>query len=401
MLDWLGPWVRVWGKVGWGFVVALAVVTLVLLGGCGGDVERSAGSAGESAAGAGTDSGGVAGSSFEGGAAGNGGAAGGEALIVVECPDGSSVGVSGPACGDGRLDAGEMCDDGNVTSGDGCSSQCRITPGFICPEAGEPCLPCGNCEVDEGEGCDDGNQEDGDGCSARCQVEDGYRCDIPAYACIPLGECGDGQVTMESEVCDDGNAVDGDGCSADCAVVEAGYLCLEVGEPCARVSSVFPHCGDRVVQTDEGESCDDGFNDARLDGCSVDCQLPRCGDGQVQPAYGEECDDGVNDGGYGQCDPSCQFPLMPEPVDCTLISIECGDGIIDSFAGETCDDGINDGMDGRCSTDCTPSRDGSCGDGVLEPAYEECDDGNIASCDGCGAMCQVEVARDGLAEPRS
>lgn len=30
-----------------------------------------------------------------------------------------------PACGDGRLDGGEVCDDGNTTGGDGCSGDCR------------------------------------------------------------------------------------------------------------------------------------------------------------------------------------------------------------------------------------------------------------------------------------
>ncbi|MBX3025297.1 hypothetical protein KF840_10340 [bacterium] len=41
-----------------------------------------------------------------------------------------------PACGDGRLDAGEECDDGNTTARDGCDAACHIEACHIC--AGEP-----------------------------------------------------------------------------------------------------------------------------------------------------------------------------------------------------------------------------------------------------------------------
>jgi cysteine-rich repeat protein len=33
-----------------------------------------------------------------------------------------------------------------------------------------------------------------------------------------------------------------------------------------------------------------------------------------------------------------------------------------------------------------------CGDGILQPGFEECDDGNHASGDGCSAACKVEIA---------
>lgn len=38
------------------------------------------------------------------------------------------VGVEGPACGDGRVDAGEQCDDGNRNDGDGCDADCMAEP---------------------------------------------------------------------------------------------------------------------------------------------------------------------------------------------------------------------------------------------------------------------------------
>lgn len=40
----------------------------------------------------------------------------------------NSVGI----CGDGIVDANERCDDGGQTDGDGCSSSCRIEPGYSC-----------------------------------------------------------------------------------------------------------------------------------------------------------------------------------------------------------------------------------------------------------------------------
>jgi cysteine-rich repeat protein len=40
------------------------------------------------------------------------------------------LGVSLDACGNGAVAAGEQCDDGNTTNGDGCSSLCRLEPGF-------------------------------------------------------------------------------------------------------------------------------------------------------------------------------------------------------------------------------------------------------------------------------
>jgi cysteine-rich repeat protein len=61
----------------------------------------------------------------------------------------------------------------------------------------------------------------------------------------------------------------------------------------------------------------------------------------------------------------------------------CGNGMVD--AGEACDDGNIASCDG-CSNLCTIE---ACGNGVHECA-EQCDDGNVASGDGCNASCQLE-----------
>jgi cysteine-rich repeat protein len=102
--------------------------------------------------------------------------------------------IAPPACGDGRIDAGEQCDDGNTVSGDGCSATCKL-------EA------CGNGVLDAGEQCDDGNKVSGDGCSATCKLE----------------VCGNG-VLDAGEQCDDGNSVSGDGCDAQCRIETASLL---------------------------------------------------------------------------------------------------------------------------------------------------------------------------------
>jgi len=62
----------------------------------------------------------------------------------------------------------------------------------------------------------------------------------------------------------------------------------------------------------------------------------------------------------------------------------CGDGII--AAGEQCDDGDaeNTGGHNRCNADCTIGE--YCGDGVVQPEAEECDDADPAkpaNCAGC------------------
>jgi len=80
----------------------------------------------------------------------------------------------------------------------------------------------------------------------------------------------------------------------------------------------------------------------------------------------------------------------------TSVSISvCGNGIVEPPA-EKCDDGVNNGnyatsTAGRnCLPDCSGFA-GYCGDGILQSAYgEQCDDGNNTSQDGCSASCQIE-----------
>ncbi len=85
-------------------------------------------------------------------------------------------------CGNGRAESGEECDDDNNVEGDGCSTGCRIEPGYAClnqATAPSVCvLGCGNgITATPHEQCDDLNQSNRDDCTNGCRVAtctDGY-----------------------------------------------------------------------------------------------------------------------------------------------------------------------------------------------------------------------------------
>lgn len=80
----------------------------------------------------------------------------------------------------------------------------------------------------------------------------------------------------------------------------------------------------------------------------------------------------------------------PPGVSCTVagdgcVMDNCGDGVVDF--GELCDDGNVASGDG-CSEYC---RSELCGNNVVDTAFGEmCDDGNTVSGDGCSGICVRE-----------
>ena len=94
--------------------------------------------------------------------------------------------------------------------------------------------------------------------------------------------------------------------------------------------------------------------------------------------------DGIPDGG----DPDPFDPCIPDPNSPVCVpEPRCGDNVLDP-ATEECDDGNNISGDG-CSATCKLEPQPRCGDGVLDPG-EQCDDGNNVSGDGCSAICLFE-----------
>jgi cysteine-rich repeat protein len=328
-----------------------------------------------------------------------------------ECDDGNSNNRDDclntcqlPTCGDGFVhNEGtapfEECDDGGTIDGDGCTADCMLEfcgDGVVNDSPNEECdngeqnsdtepdvcrtdcrLPhCGDEVVDSGEQCDDGNTNGRDDCPNTCQ----------------LPTCGDGFVhdkgTAPFEECDDGGTIDGDGCTADCRL---------------------EFCGDGVANDFPNEECEDG-NQNGEDDCTNDCKLPICGDGFVHnegTAPFEECDDGnrhnddaclvgcinasCGDGflqrGVEQCEPP-NTPTCGENC-LAILPPFCGDNVVDP-PEEECDDGNNSNKD-DCLNTCQIA---TCGDGFLHasgtPPLEECDDGNAAPGDGCSRICEIE-----------
>jgi fibro-slime domain-containing protein len=105
---------------------------------------------------------------------------------------------------------------------------------------------------------------------------------------------------------------------------------------------------------------------------------PKCGDGIVN---GDEiCDDGINDGSYGGCLPGCHG-LGPF----------CGDAMVEPGI-EGCDDGRNLSTYGQpgCGPGCRPVP--RCGDGRVDSLWNEsCDDGNQIDFDSCDNNCKIVV----------
>ncbi len=315
-----------------------------------------------------------------------------------------------PMCGDGYLQADEECDDAEETAN--CDNDCTFAncgDGILNETAGEACDDQGdsiNCDFDctlaecgdeyininAGEACDDGNGVAGDGCSADCQVEEGFSCTAAPSSCNT--ECGD-NITAGLEACDDGNTE-----TETCAYGQAS--CTVCNALCQEEAGSIRVCGDGVIDSTDGEACDDG-NSIAGDGCSADCQVEEgfsCTDGQCNSICGdrlirgsETCDDGNTETetcAYGE--PSCE--VCGESCQLTEgISTYCGDEALNG--PEECDLGPDNGQ-GTCEYGVQPCQTCSnncelesgtaiyCGDGIVQAEFEDCD-GTF----GCNSNCQL------------
>ncbi|CAD8105195.1 unnamed protein product [Paramecium sonneborni] len=277
---------------------------------------------------------------------------------------------------------------------------------------------CGDMIVTEGEDCDDGNTIRFDGCNNckfECQKEckicingqcsvcvTGYTIQKTMKRCYPT--CGNSSIVSE-EQCEDNNLTPYDGCyncqfqcQPQCTSCIYGkcYQCdKSIGYYInLAIYKCITICGDQIVAG--AEMCDDG-NDNPFDGCNM---------------CANSCDSFCDLCIFGVCT-KCKsgFYLLNNNGKCAPI---CGDKIV-SYYYEQCDDGNLISYDGcdlcqlTCQEQCTSCLYGicqeckkgyklnqklkqcisTCGDNILSSQYEQCDDGNITFQDGC-FQCQYE-----------
>lgn len=311
-----------------------------------------------------------------------------------------------------------------------CGDNIKLAPdaGDVPPD-GEVFMACGNALVEGSEQCDDGNDDPDDGCSPTCTFECGdgavtgpelcdTAIDAGAGACPTAGTC------VGTDACTIA-VLSGDACQAACELAPItapidGDLCCPDGRNANTDSDCDPECGNGEVEA--GETCDGACPTACNDGelCTADALIFE-GTCQAECAFTDITEIGPVDG----CCPAGADSTSDD--DCLE---ECGDGDLDP--GETCDTGIASGA-GSCPTACddgdvcttdtlvnapgcqaacfeTPKPAGpmdgccpagsdlsddpdcpiTCGDGVISPPGEECDDGGTTGGDGCSASCRNE-----------
>ena len=208
-----------------------------------------------------------------------------------------------------------------------------------------------------------------------------------------------------SATCGDGVRTGGEECDrGDLGGLACENLCFDGGRLACRADCTFDAsactlCGNARIEP--GETCDGpdlgGWTcpEGGIAGCYPDCSAIdqrgcfRCGNGIHEGA--EECD--LRDVAGAVCDQPGETGGF---VSCTVGALaaggcrydrstcwRCGNGRLEG--DEECDDGNVASGDG-CSAACTSE----CGDGVVQSAAEQCDDGNRVDGDGCSQFCLVE-----------
>ncbi|MCK5020580.1 MAG: DUF4215 domain-containing protein, partial [Candidatus Peribacteraceae bacterium] len=372
-------------------------------------------------------------------------------LGLYTCTDGISGDCTGPTkefyaggsyycnsychawCGNGFVDVGEECDDGNWDDWDTCSSSCELSV-YCCDEymgggcwgpvspdycsssyvdeatCNANCSVCGNGVPETGEECDDGNTDNSDSCTNLCKKS----------------KCGDGYI-QDGEECELPGT---DTCSANCISLVAEESLSSSSEEIV----IPPNCGNRIIEEDEGEECDDGALNGTGE-CSEYCTNLFCGDGILSSEIFEECEpvpfEVVNGVPYYNepiCGESCSIPdvdsktgvitggckrLFLTPCDVSSSSSGFSDSFSDSSQSEIMHSAANE----------QPIEE-FCGNTITEDT-EECDNGgicdggdldgqnllnttNVLDCingggevftisdDGCTSLCKLEICGDGI-----
>jgi cysteine-rich repeat protein len=204
------------------------------------------------------------------------------------------------SCGDGDLNttSGEACDDGNRLNGDGCSKTCAVT---YLP------LYCGEAAGTYGDGSAGAaytSQQIEDllfwiNGATQAQIDACTYVDSTEAAALFNGKPYHAIGTIGSDEATGAQAGHIDSASGISEAASDNDLvglrnCVTATQTCSEV------CGNGILNS--GEECDDGGQTAD---CNSDCTLAGCGDGVVNTSAGESCDDGNTVSGDG-CNSICK-----------------------------------------------------------------------------------------------
>jgi len=204
------------------------------------------------------------------------------------------------SCGDGDLNTvrGEACDDGNRLNGDGCTKTCAIdTRTAFCSSSAGTYGDGSAGAVYTAQQIEDllfwlnnATQAQIDACTYIDSTEA-----AAIYAAKPFHAIG----TIGSDEATGAQAGHIDSVAGISEAASDNDLvglrnCVTATQTCSSV------CGNGILNS--GEQCDDGGQSAD---CNSNCTLAGCGDGVVNSSYGESCDDGntVSDDG---CSSACK-----------------------------------------------------------------------------------------------
>ncbi|NTX07288.1 tandem-95 repeat protein [Myxococcus sp. CA040A] len=291
-----------------------------------------------------------------------------------------------PICGDGVIGGVEICDDGNQLSGDGCSSVCKVEPGYTC--TGQPSV------------CDNNSAPTVEDVHATTPEDTSVNITIPAAD-------PDGDALVFSYTSPSNGTLTGTGATvtytpnANFAGEDTFQVTVSDGEKQATATVTVtvtpvndaPVAASASVTVNYNTSTPITLAATDVDGDALTYTVT------APPAHGTLSGTGAqllyspavdfhgedsftftaSDGAQTSNTATVSITVRPPPV--------CGDGNTDS--GEVCDDGNRVAGDG-CRADCQGVE--VCGDGLVDSATgEQCDDGGTTPGDGCDATCQLDA----------